>query len=87
MRQDEAARYVDAVCRELQLRADYIGDKQVGTVYFGGGTPSRLTPEQLGRIISAIDSLFGLNNLSELTVECNPDDITPGYMAALHSLG
>ena len=87
MREGEAARYVDAVCRELQLRKDYISDAPVKTLYFGGGTPSRLSPEQLGRIISSIDSTFGLGNLEELTVECNPDDITPDYVCTLRSLG
>ena len=87
MREGEAARYVDAVCCELQLRKDYLAGAPVKTLYFGGGTPSRLSPEQLGRIISSIDSTFGLGNLEELTVECNPDDITPDYVCAIRSLG
>ena len=87
MREEEAARYVSAVCRELHLRKGYLEGAPVNTLYFGGGTPSRLTPEQLGCIISAIDLEFGLNNLEELTVECNPDDITPDYITALRSLG
>ena len=87
MRQEEAARYVNALCRELELRKDYLADAPVTTVYFGGGTPSRLTPQQLGQIISAIDSVIGLKNLQELTVECNPDDITPQFVTALRALG
>lgn len=87
MRQEEAARYVKAVCRELELRAGYLADAPVSTVYFGGGTPSRLTPQQLGQIISAIDSVIGHKNLQELTVECNPDDITPQFVTALRDLG
>ena len=87
MRQEEAARYVKAVCRELELRAGYLADAPVSTVYFGGGTPSRLTPQQIGQIISAIDSVIGLKNLQELTVECNPDDITPQFVTALRDLG
>ena len=87
MRQDEAARYVKAVCRELELRAGYLADAPVSTVYFGGGTPSRLTPRQLGQIISAIDSVIGLKSLHELTVECNPDDITPQFVTSLRDLG
>ena len=87
VRQEEAARYVQAVCRELHLRSDYLEGAPVKTVYFGGGTPSRLTPEQLGRIISTIDSIFGLSSLEELTVECNPDDVTPTYIRALQSIG
>ena len=87
MRQEEAARYVNALCCELELREDYLADAPVTTVYFGGGTPSRLTPQQLGQIISAIDSVIGLKNLQELTVECNPDDITPQFVTALRALG
>lgn len=87
VRQDEAARYVKAVCRELELRALYLADAPVTTVYFGGGTPSRLTPQQLGLIISAIDSVIGLKSLQELTVECNPDDITPQFVSSLRALG
>ena len=87
MRQEEAARYVSALCRELQLRKGYLSDAPVKTLYFGGGTPSRLTVDQLGSIISAIDSVFGLSHLEELTVECNPDDITPDYVCALRAFG
>ena len=87
VRQEEAARYVQAVCRELRLRKDYLDAEPVKTVYFGGGTPSRLTPEQIGDVISAIGTTFSLDSLQELTVECNPDDITPQYVTALRALG
>ena len=87
VRQEEAARYVQAVCRELQLRKDYLDAEPVKTVYFGGGTPSRLTPEKIGKVIGCINSTYGLDNLEELTVECNPDDITPQYIFALRALG
>ena len=87
MRQEEAARYVKAVCRELELRSGYLSGAPVSTVYFGGGTPSRLTPEQIGQIINCIQNTLSLNNLEELTVECNPDDVTPQYVTALRALG
>ena len=87
MRQEEAARYVSALCRELELRRDYLGGEPVRTVYFGGGTPSRLTPDQIGSVMSAIRSALGLDSLEELTIECNPDDITPQYVSALKALG
>ena len=87
VRQDEAARYVQAVCRELRLRKDYLDGEPVRTIYFGGGTPSRLTPEQIGQIINAIGDTFGLDKVEELTVECNPDDITPRYVTSLRALG
>lgn len=87
MREEEAVRYVAALCRELELRRDYLGGEPVRTVYFGGGTPSRLTPDQIGTVISAIRSILGLDSLEELTIECNPDDITPQYITALKAFG
>ena len=87
VRQEEAARYVAALCRELELRRDYLGGEPVRTVYFGGGTPSRLRPDQIGSVMSAIRSALGLDSLEELTIECNPDDITPQYVSALKALG
>lgn len=86
-REAEAARYVNALCRELELRRDYLQDAPVNTLYFGGGTPSRLTAQQIGQVIDNIRSLFGLDNLCELTVECNPDDITQDYITALRASG
>ncbi len=87
VREDEAARYVSALCTELRLRRDYLCGTPVTTVYFGGGTPSRLSPGQIGQILDRIRHTFGLDRLTELTVECNPDDITPHYVASLCSLG
>ena len=87
VRENEAARYVNAVCHELELRRDYLDGAPVRTVYFGGGTPSRLTPGQIAQVIDSIRTVYGLDNLEELTVECNPDDITPAFASALKKLG
>jgi len=87
VRQEEAARYVSALCTELRQRRDYLKGHPVTTIYFGGGTPSRLSPEQIGKVIDEIRQTYGLDNLEELTVECNPDDITSDYVSALHALG
>lgn len=87
VREVEAARYVNALCMELEQRRDYLQAAPVTTLYFGGGTPSRLTPQQIGQVIDRIRSLFGTSQLAELTVECNPDDITPGYITALRASG
>jgi len=87
MREAEAARYVNALCAELVQRKDYLAGAPVRTLYFGGGTPSRLSPEQIGKVIDCIRTVYDLNSLEELTVECNPDDITPQYVMALHASG
>ena len=87
VREGEAARYICALCREIELRRDYIVWDSVRTLYFGGGTPSRLSPEFIGLVLDRICSFVNPDNLSELTVECNPDDITPEFVLALHTLG
>lgn len=87
VREDEAARYVSALCAELRLRRDYLCDAPVTTVYFGGGTPSRLAPEQIGQILDCIRQTYGFDYLTELTIECNPDDITPIFVESLRALG
>ena len=46
------------------------------TIYFGGGTPSVLTPQQLTRIIDGIKSVVDVSNVREWTMECNPDDVS-----------
>lgn len=87
MRQEEAARYVSTLCTELRQRRDYLKGLPISTIYFGGGTPSRLSPEQIGKVIDEIHQIYSLDNLEELTVECNPDDITTDYVSALRALG
>ena len=72
---------MDAVCREWQLRSHELSTP-VTTVYFGGGTPSQLTPQQLEQLLTALPP-----SAPEATIEANPDDITPTYAATLSQLG
>lgn len=78
-------RYADALCRELELRKDYIAE-QVDTIYFGGGTPSVLTKEQLHKILHTVEQNFAVSPQAERTIEANPDDLTPAYLAGLKEL-
>ena len=74
-------KYVSALCRELDLRSDYCSSEWQ-TVYIGGGTPSTLSQEQLQRLFSHIDC----SHATEVTIECNPDDVTPSFASLLASL-
>ena len=67
--------FLDALLKEIALRNDYIEGEKVDTIYFGGGTPSLLTPEQLARIMLALYKTFNISPLAEITFEANPDDI------------
>ena len=82
-RHDDMDRYVQDICLELEMRRDYLNGADIDTVYFGGGTPSQLSPEQMALILDRIPAI----SIRELTVECNPDDVTAEYIGSLHSLG
>ncbi len=73
-------RYVDAVCREWSLRKGEL-NKKVETVYFGGGTPSQLTAEQLKQLLHALPQ-----EAQEVTIEVNPDDVTKSFAQVLSML-
>ena len=78
--------YVNAVIREMELRREYIGGEPLDTIYFGGGTPSQLRQADFERIFEAADRLFGTSACKEITLEANPDDMTPEYVASLRNL-
>lgn len=66
----------------MEARKDYIAGAQVETIYFGGGTPSLLTDEELDRILDRLHTLFSVAPGAEITLEANPDDMaSPGKLA------
>jgi len=75
-------RYVDALCREIELRKDYLHGT-FSTVYIGGGTPSQLGAPLLRRLFYYIYKVYTVANDAEVTVECNPDDVTTAFAAEL----
>lgn len=77
--------YVTALIRELEIRKDYIGNEPLETIYFGGGTPSQLQATDFERIFDAIQRLFDTSGCKEVTLEANPDDMTPEYVASLRT--
>lgn len=78
---------VDALLREMELTAGFLGDAPIGTVYFGGGTPSLLADEALRRLIDAVRDRYSLQPDAEITLEVNPDDISAGRPDAWKALG
>ena len=82
--QELRQRYVDALCLEMQQRDNHTD--AVGTIYLGGGTPSQLEPSQLQQLFYYINKVYGLSEGQEITIECNPDDLTPAYVEALAQL-
>ncbi len=77
------APYVRALLAEI---AQYDGFP-AQTLFFGGGTPSLLSPEQIGALIEAARSAFQLPPEAEITLECNPGTVNLGYLRALRACG
>ena len=78
---------VHAICQEIALQKEYLGSKNLKTIYFGGGTPSLLSADELEKILNTIHQNFSVENEAEITLEANPEDLTPSYLAAIKSLG
>lgn len=78
---------VDAICHEIELRKDYLGTKHIDTIYFGGGTPSILDQSELEKILQTLKKHFNRKTDSEITIECNPDDLTKEKLIELKQLG
>lgn len=78
--------YTNAVCQELRMRKEYTGNDTIATIYFGGGTPSTLSAEQLHKICDTIYSTYNIAETPEVTIECNPDDLTPQFLEQLRRL-
>ena len=86
-------KYVDMLCHEIDLRVSELfnlntdSDNKLHTIYLGGGTPSMLSSEQLNQLLTYIYKVWGsLSDLKELTIECNPDDITEEFAVQLADL-
>jgi oxygen-independent coproporphyrinogen-3 oxidase len=79
--------YVDALCREIEFTARNAPEKlSLHTVFFGGGTPSLLTPRQFESILKTLSDHFTLSD-PEITMEANPGTVSLSDLRDLHSLG
>ena len=80
--------FVLALLKEMEARKDYLAAAQVDTIYFGGGTPSLLTEDELWLILDKLHTLFPVAPGAEITLEANPDDMAaPGKLAGWKQSG
>lgn len=82
---DLRKKYINAVCREMELRKNYIREP-FSTIYLGGGTPSLLDEAELTQLFLYINNVYDVDRNAEITMECNPDDITPEFTNMLSRL-
>lgn len=78
--------YIQALCRELEQRRDYLQGEEIETIYFGGGTPSQLEETDFKKVFDTIFQHYPVIETPEITLEANPDDLTPDYINMLRTL-
>ena len=80
--------YIDLLLMEIKAAKVQVGQSaNVPSIFFGGGTPSLMQPDDIGRVISTIKSEFILLPDAEITMECNPDTVTKESLAAFRAIG
>ena len=79
--------YLDAIEREIVLRIGYLPRRESDTLYFGGGTPSYLDRDDLGRIIRKLEENYSFTANAERTIELNPEDLIPEKLQGIKELG
>lgn len=87
----EQREYIEALLKEIEYYAlddaDFNGQYETATVFFGGGTPSILKPEYIDSILEAVRNRFGICENPEITIECNPGTVTADKMQAWKKAG
>ncbi|HBE82179.1 MAG TPA: radical SAM family heme chaperone HemW [Pyrinomonadaceae bacterium] len=78
---------VGTVPQDDTLPTGRVSASHIDTIYFGGGTPSLLEPEQIERILNAVTSVFSVAESAEITMEMNPATVTPEKLDAFRKLG
>ena len=78
--------FVENLKSEIALRATDF-NYPINTIYFGGGTPSLLKPEHLTEILNAFKNFFIISDKAEITIECNPDDLSVSYLNEIFNRG
>ena len=77
---------VEAICKEITFKKNRLAQQQIGSIYFGGGTPSVLPTTALQQILATIENHFSISSDAEITIETNPDDLTAAKISELRKL-
>ena len=83
----QRAGFLEALKKEAVLRKDYLGGEEVRTIYFGGGTPSLLSPSEIADIIEVLRNNYKVIENPEITLEANPDTISKASLSEYKSMG
>lgn len=85
--EEEKRRYLEALNTELKLEASKYADYRVETIFFGGGTPSLVSPEMLAGILDTIKKNYDVSKEAEITIEVNPGTVDEGKLISYKQMG
>jgi oxygen-independent coproporphyrinogen-3 oxidase len=83
----DKGRMIKAILNEITMQKDYFGGAPANTIYFGGGTPSVLSPDEVQSLLEAVKKYYPVTDSPEVTFEANPDDLTTEYLGHLKKIG
>jgi oxygen-independent coproporphyrinogen III oxidase len=78
---------IQAICKEIEIRHDYLLEKNLTSIYFGGGTPSLMDNDDIDKIFDTLSKYFHWSHETEITLEANPDDITIDKLKIISAAG
>jgi oxygen-independent coproporphyrinogen-3 oxidase len=84
---ESKSKLVDAICKEIAITREYLTDKKLSSIYFGGGTPSVLSVSELKNILQCVHANFEVDSKAEITFELNPEDADINYLKEIKALG
>ena len=79
--------YIDAIIRDLKFTAEQFREREIVSIFFGGGTPSVISANGIGMILEAVNAISALSADTEITLEANPGAVDSGRFAAYRRLG
>jgi len=77
------AAFLTALNKEIKFQKEYLGNETISTIYFGGGTPSLLSKNEIVGIFDELNNYFTIDRDAEITLEANPDDLTKSKLKEL----
>lgn len=84
---DPSQRYINALIADLKRSVEYAQNRELISIFIGGGTPSLIAPHELERFLNAVHSLFHVSENAEITLEANPGTVDTAHFKAYRSIG
>ena len=86
-REDSISKFIECLIKEIELNKNKLKNYEFDTIFFGGGTPSVLTESQLEKILTALYKYYKIDKNIEITLECNPGEVTFKKLKGFRNLG